>query len=33
MTGTAAAYRPKGSILGEGQRAAATGDYQAWQPE
>jgi NADH:ubiquinone oxidoreductase subunit len=33
MTGTAAAYRPKGSILAEGRRPAATGDYQAWRPE
>lgn len=33
MTGTAQAYRPEGSILRSGQRPAATGDYQAWQPE
>lgn len=33
MTGTPAAYRPKGSILSEGRRPAATGDYKAWQPE
>lgn len=32
-TGTADAYRPKGSILSEGRRPRATGDYQAWQPE
>lgn len=32
MTGTAAAYRPKGSTLREGVRPAATGDYQAWNP-
>lgn len=32
-TGTAAAYRPAGSILAEGRRPRATGDYQAWQPE
>jgi NADH:ubiquinone oxidoreductase subunit len=33
LTGTAAAYRPPGSLLGGGQRAPATGDYEAWQPE
>jgi NADH:ubiquinone oxidoreductase subunit len=32
-TGTTAAYRPKGHILSGGKRAAATGDYEAWQPE
>jgi len=32
MTGTAAAYRPQGSILSTGQRPAATGDYDAWTP-
>ena len=32
MTGTAAAYRPPGSILASGKRPAATGDYQSWQP-
>ncbi|WP_439492421.1 NADH:ubiquinone oxidoreductase subunit NDUFA12 [Bosea sp. (in: a-proteobacteria)] len=31
-TGTALAYRPKGSILGEGERPAATGDYEPWTP-
>ena len=29
-TGTANAYRPAGAT---GQRAAATGDYEAWAPE
>ena len=33
FTGTADAYRPDGSLLGKGQRAPATGDYQAWKPE
>ena len=33
MTGTMAAYRPSGSLGGKGQRAAATGDYEAWKPE
>lgn len=33
QTGTANAWRPKGSILGHGQRARATGDYKAWKPE
>lgn len=31
-TGTAAAYRPPGSTLGQGRRAQATGDYKAWTP-
>ncbi len=31
-TGTAGAYRPKGSILNTGDRTTATGDYQAWTP-
>lgn len=33
LTGTAAAYRPPGSILSSGQRPPATGDYEAWNPE
>lgn len=33
QTGTAAAYRPQGSILGSAKRASASGDYQAWRPE
>jgi NADH:ubiquinone oxidoreductase subunit len=32
LTGTPAAYRPRGSILAEGQRPAATGDYVPWRP-
>lgn len=33
LTGTAGAYRPKGSILGSGPRAKTTSDYQPWRPE
>ena len=33
MTGTGEAYRPAGSILGQGERPKATGDYKAWKPE
>lgn len=33
LTGTDQAYRPKGSLAGQAQRAPATGDYEAWQPE
>ena len=32
-TGTSDAYRPQGHVLKGGQRAAATGDYEAWSPE
>ncbi len=32
LTGTAAAYRPKGSVLGTGHRPVVTGDYDAWTP-
>ncbi len=32
MTGTAQAYRPKGALEQGGQRARATGDYEAWTP-
>lgn len=32
LTGTAAAYRPAGALERGGRRAAATGDYEAWQP-
>jgi NADH:ubiquinone oxidoreductase subunit len=32
LTGTAAAYRPKGSLLGSGRRPQVTGDYDAWTP-
>ncbi len=31
-TGSAAAYRPKGSVLGTGKRPQVTGDYDAWTP-
>ena len=31
-TGTNAAYRPPGHILEGGERAKATGDYEAWTP-
>ena len=33
MTGTGAAYHPKGSILSSGTRAPASADYVPWQPE
>jgi NADH:ubiquinone oxidoreductase subunit len=33
LTGTLHAYRPKGSIAKGGERASATGDYEAWKPE
>lgn len=33
LTGTAAAYRPPGSLYAQAQRPAATGDYEAWTPE
>jgi len=32
MTGTADAYRPSGSILAQGERPKATGDYAPWRP-
>jgi NADH:ubiquinone oxidoreductase subunit len=32
MTGTALAYRPKGSALGQGQRQSSGGDYKPWTP-
>jgi len=32
-TGTEEAYRPPGHTLEGGQRAKATGDYEAWSPE
>lgn len=32
MTGTPNAYRPAGSQYRGGRRAAATGDYEPWQP-
>ena len=33
LSGTENAYFPKGDIRKNGQRAHATGDYEAWQPE
>ncbi|MCA3752516.1 MAG: NADH:ubiquinone oxidoreductase subunit NDUFA12, partial [Phenylobacterium sp.] len=33
LTGTIHAWRPKGSITRGGERARATGDYEAWRPE
>ena len=33
MTGTPMAWRPQGSIAKSGQRASASGDYEAWRPE
>ncbi|HLJ64295.1 MAG TPA: NADH:ubiquinone oxidoreductase subunit NDUFA12 [Stellaceae bacterium] len=32
-TGTAAAYRPPGSVVRGGHRQAAAGDYEPWKPE
>ena len=33
LTGTVYAWRPKGAISRGGERAKATGDYEAWSPE
>jgi NADH:ubiquinone oxidoreductase subunit len=33
LTGTVLAYAPGGSLAGTGDRAKATGDYEAWKPE
>jgi NADH:ubiquinone oxidoreductase subunit len=33
LTGTLWAWRPKGAISQGGERAKATGDYEAWRPE
>jgi NADH:ubiquinone oxidoreductase subunit len=33
LTGTAYAYRPKGSLLADGERPKVTGDYDAWSPD
>ena len=33
MTGTREAYRPAGSLLGAGKRAASASDYVPWKPE
>lgn len=32
-TGTNAAYRPQGALEKGGQRARASGDYEAWTPD
>ena len=32
-TGTTTAYRPQGALERGGQRASATGDYEAWSPD
>lgn len=33
LTGTDHAYRPAGALERGGQRAAASGDYEAWRPD
>lgn len=33
LTGTIHAYHPKGSLAEGGERAKATGDYEAWRPD
>jgi len=33
LTGTPGAYRPEGSLWGDGKRPPATGDYEPWRPE
>lgn len=33
LSGTPFAWRPRGSIARGGERAKATGDYQAWRPD
>ncbi len=33
LTGTPYAYRPPGSLASGGDRAKATGDYEAWTPD
>lgn len=32
LTGTGAAYRPRGHVLRASRRAPATGDYEPWRP-
>ena len=32
MTGTSQAYRPAGSLLASGKRAASASDYEPWKP-
>ncbi|MEM8617819.1 MAG: NADH:ubiquinone oxidoreductase subunit NDUFA12 [Pseudomonadota bacterium] len=33
MTGTMFAYRPKGSLKEDGERAESVNDYEAWTPD
>ena len=33
MTGTVFAYKPSGSVSAGGERQAAPGDYEAWDPD
>ena len=33
LSGTPGAYRPPGSLAAHAERPAATGDYEAWEPE
>ncbi len=33
LSGTPEAWHPEGSLWGDGKRAPATGDYEAWRPE
>ena len=33
MTGTVFAYKPGGSVSAGGERQAAPGDYEAWDPD
>jgi len=33
LSGTPFAWRPRGSIARGGERASASGDYQAWKPD
>ena len=33
LTGTPQAYKPSGALEKGGQRAAASGDYEAWTPD
>lgn len=33
LSGTPTAFRPQGSLAASGERPAATGDYEAWEPK
>ena len=33
LSGTPLAYHPEGSLASRGERAAAAGDYEAWEPK